>query len=136
MSFLVLRFRKNRIDNSSISIQRISKISEDIVELIHTEEEGDWGINVLKTSINDSRFHLLGLYKAGRCLSIASVRVMDGYSRVDDVKTHKEFRGQHYGSYLISYLVNYYSSISDNTLYLWSENPVALRMYKISAFRG
>ncbi len=133
--FMVYPTREARIIESPASIRRITQLSDDIVELIHTEESGDWSINVLNTSIKDDRFHLLGLFQSNKCLSIASIRIMDSYSRIDDVKTHKEFRGRHYGTQLILYLANYHSSISDNCLYLWAHNPIALRLYKNVGFQ-
>ena len=115
-------------------IRRISSISEDIIDLIHTEDAGDWTINVLKYHVRRENFHLLGLYQAGNCIAIASVNVMDGYSRVDDVLTHKKYRGYHTGTKLIQYLVNYHHRVSDNYLYLWAVNPIAVRMYRNIGF--
>ncbi|UCD08904.1 MAG: GNAT family N-acetyltransferase [Dehalococcoidales bacterium] len=115
-------------------IRRISSISEDIIDLIHTEDAGDWTINVLKYHVRRENFHLLCLYQAGKCIAIASVNVMEGYSRVDDVLTHKKYRGYHTGTKLIKYLVNYHHRVSDNYLYLWAVNPIAVRMYRNIGF--
>lgn len=110
-------------------IRRIDDMSKDIIDLIHSENEGDWTINVLKYQVRRENFHLLGLYQSGKCIAIASVNVMEGYSRVDDVLTHKKYRGYHSGTKLVKYLVNYHHGISDNYLYLWAVNPIAVRMY-------
>jgi len=119
---------------AGISVRRISRLTDEVMELVHTDEAGDWTINVLKTHLNDGRFHLLGLFHSGRCASIASVKIMDGYSRVDDVKTHVAFRGRHFGTDLMRYLIAYHRAISSNYLYLWATNPVAIRMYKNVGF--
>jgi GNAT superfamily N-acetyltransferase len=118
-----------------VSVRRLSQVSADIVELIHTEDDGDWTINVLKTHVNDERFHLLGLFRSDKCLSIASVKTMDGYSRVDDVVTHKAFRGRGLGTKLIEYLVRYHATISGNHLYLYADNPIAINLYKRVGFQ-
>ncbi len=115
--------------DSCASIQRILQVTNDVIELIHTDEAGDWTINVLRTHLDDGQFHLLGLFDAGKCVSIASVKVMDGCSRVDDVKTHAAFRNRHFGTELTSRLIAYHQVVSDNYLYLWATNPIAIRMY-------
>jgi len=115
--------------------RRITYISEDIIELIHTDDSGDWTIKVLQKHINDTRFHLLGYFYQGRYVSIASVKTLEGYSIVNDVVTHKEYRGRGFGTRLIGYLVGYHANISDNYLYLWADNPVAIRMYQRVGFK-
>jgi len=133
--FMIYPSRKMQKASSSAKICRITKVTEDIIELIHTEEHGDWSIDVINFSIKDNRFHLLGLFDANKCLSIASVRVMDDYSRIADVITHKKFRGRHYATQLMSYLVNYHANITNNYLYLWSHNPIAIKLYKKVGFQ-
>jgi len=115
-------------------IRRIKEISEDIIKLVHSEDDGDWTINVLKNHVRRENFYLLGLYQSGKCIAISSVNVMEGYSRVDDVLTHKKYRGYHTGTKLIKYLVNYHHGVSDNYLYLWAVNPIAVRMYRNIGF--
>jgi hypothetical protein len=90
--FRIFPARATQTVERSISIRRVTQLSDDIIELIHTDELGDWSINVLSTSLKDSQIHLLGLFKVSKCLSIASVRILDEYSRIDDVKTHKLYR--------------------------------------------
>ena len=121
--------------DSASSVRRITSISSDITELIRSEDAGDWTINVLRRHVDDKRFHLLGLFEAGKCVSIASVKTMDGYSRVDDVVTHMNYRGKHFGTMLMEQLVRYHRAISDNYLYLWATNPIAIRMYLGLGFR-
>jgi len=76
----------------------------------------------------------LGLFDGEKCVSTASVKTMDGYSRIDDVTTHLGYRGHHLATKLITYLVDYHSDISDNYLYLYTDNPVAIRMYRNVGF--
>jgi predicted GNAT family acetyltransferase len=65
---------------------------------------------------------------------MASLRVMDGFSRVDDVRTHTAFRGRLFATELMKHLAAYHARISDNRLYLWATNPVAIRMYRNVGF--
>jgi GNAT superfamily N-acetyltransferase len=133
-AFLFAQGTQNRLD-PTISVRRITHISSDIVDLIHSEDKGDWTINVLNTHVHDERFHLLGLFENEECVSIASVKTMEGYSRVDDVLTHSSRRGKRFGTRLMEYLVSYHRTISDNYLYLWATNPVAIDMYLRVGFR-
>lgn len=121
--------------DAMIPVKRITHISRDVIELIHSEDKGDWTINVLSKHVDDERFHLLGLFEDGKCVSIASVKTMDGYSRVDDVLTHSHHRGKHFGTRLMQYLVSYHKNISGNYLYLWATNPIAIDMYLRVGFR-
>ena len=114
---------------STSSIKRITSLSGDLIDLIHAEDKGDWTINVLNRHVNDKNFHLLGLFENGQCVSIASVKTMLGYSRVDDVLTHPDHRGKRFGTRLMQYLVGYHGAISENYLYLWATNPIAIDMY-------
>lgn len=101
----------------------------------HTDNEGDWTINVLKNHLHHEQFHLLGLYVQGKCRAMASVKFMDGYSRVDDVRTHAAFRGQHLGTKLMTYLLAYHAERSDNDVYLYAHNPIAIKLYENIGFQ-
>ena len=127
--------KHNAYEDSSRVIRRISEVSDDLVGLIHSEGDGNWTIKVLQKHLSDRHFHLLGLYQSGKCVSMASVKTMDGYSRVDDVVTHMNYRGKHFGTRLMEHLVRYHRTISDNYLYLWATNPIAIRMYLGLGFR-
>lgn len=126
-------YESQPLTDSVFPVKRITEISDEIIELIYSDHQidwaGDWTINVLKNHFKDGRFHLLGLYEAGKCVSLASVKTMEGYSRVDDVLTHKDYRERGFATNLMKYLVGYHRSISGNYLYLWADNPVAIRMY-------
>ncbi|MDD5190534.1 MAG: GNAT family N-acetyltransferase [Dehalococcoidales bacterium] len=129
-------FPKEKVESIiSTLVRRITRVTDDDVELIHTEDAGDWSLNVIRKSLPDPAYRLLGLFQDNRCLAIASIRLMDGYSRVDDVYTHKDFRGQGLAAQLIGYLVNYHRTVSGNVLYLWAVNPVAIRLYERTGFQ-
>jgi len=122
-----------RVDDT-LSMHRISRMSPDVVELIERTDGGDWGVKALAYKLRHDFFHLLGLCSHERYLAIASVEIMDGYSRIDDVATHPDHRRQRLGTRLINYLVAYHAAVSANYLYLYTNNPVAARMYKKSGF--
>ena len=122
--------------DSTDTFRRITQVTDDLIELIHTDDDGgDWNINVLKSHLHDERFYLLGLYEQGKCRAMASVKIMDGYSRVDDVKTHRAFRGRHLGTKLMTFLLAYHSEHSTNTIYLYANNPIAIKLYRNIGFQ-
>ncbi len=54
--------------------------------------------------------------------------------RVDEVLTHKAFRGHGYARTLIDELVRYHQRILGGTLGLYTDNPVAARIYAEAGF--
>lgn len=137
-TFMRFELQKVRTFDSHITVRRIRHISQEILALAYSGEDRDWGewsVKVLQAAVKNASFHLLGLFHEGKCVSLASVHIMDGYSRVDDVKTHAAFRGQHFGTQLMNYLTVYHSRTSENYLYLWAENPIAIRMYRNVGFQ-
>ncbi len=121
--------------SAAADIRQVRELTQDLIDLIHTEDAGDWSINVLKYHFKDDHFHLFGLFDQGKVVSQASLKIMNGYSSVSDVLTHKEYRGRHYGTELMKYMVDFHRAISTNYLYLWAENPVAIRMYQNVGFK-
>lgn len=116
--------------------RRVGEISQDLVDMIYSDEDGgEWTVGVLRKHIHDTSFHLLGLYDSERLIAMAAVKTLDGYSRVDDVMTHKAFRGRRFGTRLMNYLVKYHADISDNYLYLYADDPIAIRMYENVGFK-
>jgi GNAT superfamily N-acetyltransferase len=123
------------IESGRTACRRISKISREIIDLIYSDENGgEWTVKVLQKHIHDPSYHLLGRFHRERLVAMASVKTQDGYSRVDDVITRINFRGRHFGTDLMKYLVTYHNNISDNYLYLYADNPIAIRMYQNVGF--
>jgi len=117
-----------------LKIERIHKLDIDIMETIAIEFGGDWTIKVVERHLLHPSYHLLGGFVQGELASLASVSIFAGYSRVDDVFTRDKFRGRGYAGSMIHYLVNYHSGIISNFLYLWSDNPAAIKIYEKAGF--
>ncbi len=80
-------------------------------------------------------FHLLVGFLDGNPVSMASVEPGPGnVGRVDEVLTHKAFRGHGYARTLIDELVRYHQRILGGTLGLYTDNPVAARIYAEAGF--
>ena len=118
-----------------LAIRRVRALTPGIIELIRSENEGDWTVNVLKRHLASERLHLLVGFAGERPVTMGSVNLMDGLSRVDHVITHKQERGKGYCRALVNHLAHYHAGISRNTLYLWAVNPVAIRIYHEAGFR-
>ena len=59
---------------------------------------------------------------------------MEGLSRVDDVLTDPAHRGRGYAREVMRSLVDYHRRISNNILYLYADNPTAIRVYNDVGF--
>jgi GNAT superfamily N-acetyltransferase len=132
--FLVFENKAEFDRSPEMEIRRVNRISSGIVEIILSEDEGDWTVKVLERHLASDNFHLLAGFLDHKPVTLASIKVMDKLSRVDDVITHKEYRGRGYGRSIINHLVNYHASISNNTLYLYAANPIAIKIYREVGF--
>lgn len=134
-------FQRDRLKpiTSGVGIRTVKRISKSVSALVYSGNDegwGEWGIKVWQEAIKNPNFHLLGLFNNGKCMSVASLYLLNSYSRVDDVKTYADFRGHRFGTKLITCLTAYHSNLSNNYLYLWSDNPVAIRMYANVGFQA
>jgi len=118
----------------SLQISRIHSLDIDIMETIAIEFGGDWTIKVVERHLLHPSYHLLGGFADGELASLASVSVFAGYSRVDDVFTRDKFRGRGYAGAMIHYLINYHKGLYQNHLYLYSDNPAAIKIYEKAGF--
>jgi ribosomal protein S18 acetylase RimI-like enzyme len=119
----------------NIKFQRLHELSDDVKAIIFSDiDGGEWTVKVIQRHLKLPSFHLLCGFVANKPVTIASLKIMEHYSRVDDVITHVEFRGKGYGRSLMHYLVDYHNRISNNYLYLYASNPVAIKNYELCGF--
>lgn len=121
--------------NIEMKVQPVKDLDNDIVDMIQTDDESDRVVKILQRHLLSDRFHLLIGYVEGKAVSMGSIELMDGFSRVDDVVTHSDFRNKGYGRSLMYHLINYHYRISKNIIYLYASNPAAINMYKYVGFR-
>ncbi len=120
--------------SGDLRIERLKSLSIDVMETIAIEFGGDWTIKVVERHLLHPSYHLLGGFVGQELASLASVSVFAGYSRVDDVYTRDKFRGRGFGGSMIHYLVNYHNQLQNNHLYLYSDDPAAIRIYEKGGF--
>jgi GNAT superfamily N-acetyltransferase len=120
---------------SNITFQRIHEVTDDVKAIIFSDMDGgEWTVKVIQRHMKLPSFHLLCGFVDGKAVTIASLKVMEDYSRVDDVITHLKYRGKGYGRSLMHFLVDYHNRISDNYLYLYASNPIAIKNYMLCGF--
>lgn len=128
----ILFFQKKGVlkktDNQDI--RRIGFVTEDLKEIIASEDEIDvHTIPVLSEHLKANNYYLFGYFENNKCVSIASMKIMDDISRIDDVLTHRDHRGKHCATILTNFIVAYHEDHFKNTLYLWAINPIAKQLY-------
>jgi len=117
-----------------VYFDRLMQVRTDITELVLQNGFGDWAVKVLERHLRHPGYHLLGGFYDEELVTIASLNVFEGYTRVDDVLTHVFYRGRGYSSALINHLVKYHKDISENHLYLYSAVPEAIKVYERAGF--
>ncbi|MHB0859083.1 MAG: GNAT family N-acetyltransferase [Anaerolineae bacterium] len=130
-----VRQRASRIKpQACIDVQRLRALTPGIIALINAERDEPWSIGSLKRHLPHDSLHLLVGLVCDEPVTMASIKRMSGASRVDDVVTHVAHRGKGYARALIHALLAYYDTLSTEPLYLWAENPTAIRLYEEAGF--
>lgn len=117
-----------------LRIQRVRNLTIDIMETIALEFGGDYTIRVAERHLQHPSYHLLCGYWDDEVVSLASVGIFAGYSRVDDVYTRNAYRGRGFAGAMMHYLIEYHRQISQNYLYLCSAHPETIRVYQKAGF--
>lgn len=117
-----------------IHFSRLMQIKDDVKELIKGENYGDWAIKYLERHIKSPGYHLIGGFVGDQLVSIASISVFEGYSRIDDVFTFSYYRGKGYSGTVLNHLINYNKETTDNYLYLYSHTPAGAHLYERAGF--
>lgn len=144
-SFYVYENIKVEIPTAGLTFKRVTEPDKDLDEVLMSGADevkevidsgmgGLWWKTFMHQTLKAEDIHMLVGYKDGKPVTMASVNIMDGYSRIDDVKTHTSHWNKGYSSALMAYLVDYHKSISNNLLYLFAYSPAALRVYEKTGF--
>lgn len=117
-----------------LRIQRVRNLTLDIMEAIAIEFGGDYTLRVAERHLQHPSYHLLCGFWDEEIVSLASVGIFAGYSRVDDVYTRASFRGRGFAGAMLHHLIEYHRQVSQNHLYLYSSNPDSIRIYQKAGF--
>ena len=119
----------------TINIKRLKNIDNATEELLHTDEEQEeWGYKALIQSIHKEDFYLFGGYEHGKLVCIASLQVQDDISRINDVFTAKDKRGNGYCSQLMNFITDYNRDFLKTTSYLYANNLSAIKIYRKAGY--
>jgi GNAT superfamily N-acetyltransferase len=113
-----------------LDVRRVRALSAGVRALIHSDGPAPWTERAMRRHLGVEGFHLLVGLAHGAPVTMAAIKVMDGLSRVDDVLTHPLHRRRGYARALMATLVAYYREVANQPLYLYAENPVAIRIYE------
>lgn len=113
-----------------LEVRRVRVLTKGLRELIHSEGPVPWTEHVLRHHLPCEGLHLLVGYVDGLPVTMASLKEMDGLARVDDVLTHPFYRRRGYARALLAALVAYHRRLTPQPLYLYAEEPSAIRIYE------
>ncbi len=113
----------------SLEVRRVAALDEPLIALLNSDGDAPWSVGVVRRHLARPDFHLLAGYVGGMPVTMASLKYRDGIGRVDDVMTDPAHRGHRYARTLMHHLVRRHRELSSGLLYLWAENPVAIRAY-------
>jgi len=120
--------------NPSVEVKRARDVDASIIDVLCSAESSDRTVRILRRHLEYEEFHLFAGYVDSRAVTLGSFEIIRGYARVDNVVTHPECRNRGYCRALIHHMVEHYSSVASNPLYLWANNPVAMRIYREAGF--
>jgi ribosomal protein S18 acetylase RimI-like enzyme len=126
--------KKQLPDQIYPEVNRVADLSNDFVSLIRLEYKTNRMHDVIKRHLFNPNYYLFVYCLDHKPICIGSLNIMDSFSRIDDVLTHKEFRNRGIGTRLINHIVTFHSNISSNILYLYASDPTAIRIYKKLGF--
>ncbi|MCB5270990.1 MAG: GNAT family N-acetyltransferase [Candidatus Cloacimonetes bacterium] len=119
---------------SELIIQRVRHLDIDMMETIVLEYGTDSTIKVVERHLQHPSYHLLAGFCNGELAALASVSTYAGYSRASDIFTREKFRGKGFGGAMINHLVDYHRGLSQNYLYLFSDDPGTTKVVEKGGF--
>ena len=119
--------------SAELTIQRVQSPLPELLAMIE-ESDNRRAMNVVRRSLACPDYHLLVGFLDNQPVTMAAVERAGRVSRVDDVLTHKPFRGKGYARALIHELVRYHSRVLGGALCLYTGNPTAARIYEEVGF--
>ncbi len=119
-----------------LKVLRLRNMDPAVSRIFRIEDGGNWNVTVLNKQLKTERLHLLAGYTDGKPVCLCALRVMQDFSRLDDVITHPWYRGYGYGRALIRAVLDYHDRLPrrNGNLYLWASNPTAIRIYQEAGF--
>ena len=142
LRFFEWRSAPRQAPNAALAVRRVTAIDDGLRALIHSDGPCPWTEGTITRQLPRDDYHLLVGCVGETPVTMASLAYDlgtteapgTGLARVDDVMTDPRHRGHGYARELLRVLVAYHAAQHADGLYLWAENPVAIRIYEESGF--
>jgi GNAT superfamily N-acetyltransferase len=118
---------------SGLEIRRVEAPSPALAEMIESSD-GPRSRKVVERRLAGPAYHLLGAFRGNTPVGIASLQQLASLVRVDDVLTSPAHRGMGIGRTLIQHMVAYHARRLTGPIWLYAENPIAIRAYLSAGF--
>jgi hypothetical protein len=105
----------------------VSKAVEDI--LLSDKTLGEWSYKTLREAVKKPDFFLFAGSMQGKTVCVGSLHIGEGIGKVDHVHTGTAHRNKGCCSQLINYITEFNRANFNALLYLYSDNPGAVRIY-------
>ncbi len=129
-----VRRRPSRIrPNPELAIHRVRTASPELLAMV-AQSNCERAAKVIRRSLQCPDYHLLVGFLDGRPVAKAAVEPAGPACRVDNVLTHKPFRGRGYCRALMHELVAYHARVLGGVLNLYTDNPIAAHIYEEAGF--
>lgn len=128
--------RPEAAPRADIEVRKEKRVSPDLARLILSDEGGDWTVKALSGIAGSPHCHIFTVYQESRPVAMAVLQVGRRAVRIDDVLTDPAYRGRGYATALMHRCVSAHQEhYAGRPLYLWTENPAAVRIYQRLGFR-
>ncbi len=131
--FLVHRRPSQIKPAAELSIRRVAEPLPELLAIVE-QAKNQRAMKVIRRSLECPDFHLLVGFVDNQPVSMAGVEQPGPVGRVDEVLTAKPARGKGYCSAVMDELVRYHSRVFEGELCLYTDNPVAARIYEKAGF--
>ncbi len=125
----------------ALEVRRVAALDEAIRGLIHSDGPCPWTEGAIAHQLPRDDYRLFVGYVGDTPATMGSLadyadaaQPGGGLTRVDDVQTDPRYRGHGYARELLRVMVNDHAARSTHALYLWAENPTAIRIYEQTGF--
>lgn len=133
--YLVHKYKSRIATPRNLAFKRVFELDNSIVSMLESQNVERIKI-LMKRHLKNDKFHLLiGYLYDETPVTMASIEYNDnGIARIDDVLTGINYRGRGYAKQITQYFVDYHYRHTNNIMYLNSENPTAIKIYKKAGF--
>jgi GNAT superfamily N-acetyltransferase len=114
--------------------KEIRTVEDDFIAFTVGEYQSPRMAKIIAKHLLLENFHQFVYREDGRPVATASLNIMEGFSRIDDVLTDAAYRNRGFATRLIDHIIKFHSRHSNNILYLFASDPAAIAVYTKQGF--